>query len=583
MSPQTRTIGRFSDATLIGRGGFGAVYMADDAEHGRKVAIKVLPGTLGDTERRRFDRERQTMGRLGSHPNIIPVHESGYTDDGEGYIVMELASGGSLGDRLDQSGPLGWDEALDIAVAIAGAAQAAHDQGVLHRDIKPDNILIDAYGNPRLTDFGIAAVASNATATTSTTATLAHAAPELLNGQTSTVAVDIYAIGSTFYNLVMGRPPFMQEEDLGVTPMIGRALTQPPPDLRPLGVPPAVAAVVERSMAKEAGGRQRTAAELADELRAAKDGPGETVVAPPGDEPSAEATMVSPAPLPHPAPYLESAGPSSDPVLPAAHAPPPHLQPQGAVQPTASRAPQSTAPQSVAPQSVGGEGAAAAPPATPTGGGHSTGGGHPFGGDGAYAGFQPAPAAPPSRSRAPLLLALVAIGVAVMAAGAVLALTGGDDSATPPTTGTSEPGSSSITPPTTAPTTTGPATTPTTATTNAPTAPSSSATTPTTLAPSSCPVRIVDGRTQRFNVMICGDGTGGARYQANNRQTGDGIQLPACFAGFGLFVARNEGFTYEVDTESGFLFVIDPDGDVIVTEEFLTPLFVDLSPEFTVC
>ncbi|MEL7156118.1 MAG: serine/threonine-protein kinase, partial [Actinomycetota bacterium] len=269
MSGQSRTIGRFDDATLIGRGGFGAVYEADDAEHGRKVAIKVLPGTMGDTERRRFDRERQTMGRLGSHPNIIPVHESGYTDDGEGYIVMELAPGGSLRARLDEEGPLGWEEAIGIAIAMAGAAQAAHDQGVLHRDIKPDNILIDGYGNPRLTDFGIAAVASNATATTSTTATLAHAAPELLEGQTSTVAVDIYAIGSTFYNLVMGHPPFMTDETVGVTAMIGRALTQPPPDLRPLGVPDAVAAVIERSMAKEAGDRQRSASELADALRAA--------------------------------------------------------------------------------------------------------------------------------------------------------------------------------------------------------------------------------------------------------------------------------------------------------------------------
>ena len=177
MAAHRRDIARFKDATLIGRGGFGAVYRATDDEHGREVAIKVLQGALGETERRRFDRERQTMGRLGAHPNIVPVHESGYTEQGEGYIVMSLATKGSVADRLEREGPLPWSEAVSIIVAIARAAQAAHEQGVLHRDIKPDNILIDAYDNPRLTDFGIAAVASNATATTSTTATIAHAAP----------------------------------------------------------------------------------------------------------------------------------------------------------------------------------------------------------------------------------------------------------------------------------------------------------------------------------------------------------------------------------------------------------------------
>lgn len=568
MSGQSRTIGRFDDATLIGRGGFGAVYEADDAEHGRKVAIKVLPGTMGDTERRRFDRERQTMGRLGSHPNIIPVHESGYTDDGEGYIVMELAPGGSLRARLDEEGPLGWEEAIGIAIAMAGAAQAAHDQGVLHRDIKPDNILIDGYGNPRLTDFGIAAVASNATATTSTTATLAHAAPELLEGQTSTVAVDIYAIGSTFYNLVMGHPPFMTDETVGVTAMIGRALTQPPPDLRPLGVPDAVAAVIERSMAKEAGDRQRSAAELADALRAAQSNPGATMVAPPSaDPPGAQATAVADRPLAHPEAYIDPSGQAAATGgAQVPHAPPPHLQVP--VESTPSGAPTTAVPTTAPLASVG-----------------------PGGGVGAPPGMAPAPSTPPpepaggGRGRLPLLLALAALGVAVVAAGAVLALAGGDDTATTSTTSsTTEPDATSTTPPPTT-TTTAPTTSPSTtasSTTASPTTATTAAPAPTT-APGSCPVRIVDGRTARFNVMICGDGSGGARYQANNRETGDGIQLPACFAGFGLFVATNEGFSYEVDTESGFLFVIDPDGDVVVTEEFLTPLFLDFSPVFPRC
>ena len=108
MAAHTRDIGRFTNATLIGRGGFGSVYRAHDAEHDREVAIKVLQGTLGERERRRFDRERQTMGRLGAHPNIVPVHDSGYTEQGEGYIVMSLATKGSVADRLEREGPLPW-------------------------------------------------------------------------------------------------------------------------------------------------------------------------------------------------------------------------------------------------------------------------------------------------------------------------------------------------------------------------------------------------------------------------------------------------------------------------------------------
>ena len=269
MATSKRTIARYTDAELIGQGGFGSVYRAIDAEHGRVVAIKVLMGTLGETERRRFDRERQTMGLLGAHPNIVPIHESGYTEQGEGYLVMEFANGGSLRDRLESETRIPWAEAVSIMGPIAAATQVAHDHGVLHRDIKPDNILIDQFANPKLTDFGIAAVASNATATTSTTATLAHAAPEILQGQAATEAVDIYAIGSTLYNLITGFPPFLRPGDEGVTPMITRALTAPPPDLRHYGVPDAVAVVAEQALAKAPEARQATAGQLSTELVAA--------------------------------------------------------------------------------------------------------------------------------------------------------------------------------------------------------------------------------------------------------------------------------------------------------------------------
>lgn len=290
MAARTRDIAGYHGAELIGQGGFSAVYRAEDTNHGRHVAIKVLDGALGEAERRRFDRERQTMGRLGAHPNIISVYDSGYTDAGEGYIVMQLATGGSLGARLRSGGPMAWPEAVQIMAAVASATQAAHDAGVLHRDIKPDNILIDEYGNPKLSDFGISAVASNVTATMSTTATLSHAAPEVLQGQPATNGVDIYALGSTLCALITGLPPFVRPGDEGVTPMITRALTEAAPDLRLRGFPDGVARVIETALAKDARDRQPTAAQMAAELRG--------IIAPNSQPASSQAGPSYPGPNP---------------------------------------------------------------------------------------------------------------------------------------------------------------------------------------------------------------------------------------------------------------------------------------------
>ncbi|MEM9893591.1 MAG: protein kinase [Actinomycetota bacterium] len=607
MAPQQRDIGRFTGATMIGRGGFGAVYAADDPEHGRQVAIKILSGELGERERRRFDRERQTMGRLGSHPNIIPVHESGYTDEGEGYIVMELAKAGSLRTRIDNDGPLGWEEATDVSIAIAGAAQAAHDEGVLHRDIKPDNILIDAYGNPRLTDFGIAAVASNATATTSTTATLAHAAPELLNGDTSTGAVDVYAIGSTFYNLVLGHPPFLPGDHAGVTAMIGRALTQPPPDLRPHGVPHAVAAVIEKSMAKDPGERQRSAAQLAEELRAAKANPGAgTIVAPLPDQPPSSQTVVAGGPTASPDQLIAQGlgkGLGRGPAGVGHSAPTP---PDPGQVPSQADIATGTVPGTVVAPATGAHGA---PPhlQTPTHGfqggtapiggqvSQQTAAGQPPIGPGGHGQFVPSGG---SGNRTPLILALAVLAIGIIGVAAVLVLGSGDDTATGPTTtpstatdedepgGTTEPDdpTGGSTEESTTPSSS--QTSETTVTTEVTTTPSSADTLPPDTAPPvdpECPILVVDGQTARFDVRICTDGAGTTTYQGLRRDTGDGITLEACFSGFGVFVAENEGFLYQVDTDFGSLDVIDPDLQVLVSEDIIEPFFVDLTTPYTLC
>ena len=540
---ERRDIGRFSGAELIGQGGFGSVYRASDPEHGRQVAIKVLRGVLGDTERRRFDRERQTMGRLGSHPNIIPVHESGYTEAGEGYLVMELAPGGSLGDRLDAGERMPWDQAAAIGAAIARAAQAAHDQGVLHRDIKPDNILIDAYGNPRLTDFGIASVATNATATTSTTATLAHAAPEVLDGQPPAPAIDIYAIGSMVFTLITGSSPYERDGEGGVTALIGRILTQPVPDLRAWGVPAPVADVVGRALAKQATDRPATAAELSDELTRA--------VAAAAPVPDGHRTMAAPPPN-------EGPGAPSGPA--PSTAPSPDADPGRTVS-------MATPPVAIPGQRSG----PTAPPVPPiVDGGRSAG--------------------------RWLLIGAAAVLMVVVGAVAVVALGGdGDDVATGPdgsasvvsdgaggeTTG-SAPGAStsegdgSVT--TEAPITT--ATTIDSSTTATTVAPTSVTTAPPT-APPSCDTTVLAGQTSRFDVEVCAFPDGTVRYQGVNRERDEGIELPACVNELDVIVAQNNGFTYLIDTVS--LVVLDPDGVIVVDEAFVGPVATDFSGPVTGC
>ncbi len=437
MAAKTRDIGPYRNAELLGRGGFGSVYRVNDPEHGREVAIKVLQGQLGETERRRFDRERQTMGRLGSHPNIVPVYDSGYTEGGEGYIVMELATGGSLRERIDREGGLGWKESAAIMAAIAKAAEAAHNEGVLHRDIKPDNILIDSYGNPKLTDFGIAAVASNATATTSMTATVAHAAPEILQGQTGNHSIDIYAIGSTFYNLVTGLPPFQRADDFGVPAMITRALTEDPPDLRQHGVPDQVARVIERSLAKEPGARQPTAAQLADELLAAvaeaEAGGGPT--SPPVAD--AGATQIAPpidlnnlGPGPGGGPPQYTPNPAGPPQYTPNPAGPPQYTPNPAGPPQYT--PNPAGPPQYTPNPAG------QPQYTGQPGGYQTTGGGGYQPHGLAGGGVPQPEKK-GGGRGLLIGALAAVAVVVLGVGGFLLFGGGDDDdGTETATGSSE-------------------------------------------------------------------------------------------------------------------------------------------------
>jgi len=157
--PEELDAAGFEEAVEIGRGGFGVVYRCVQAALDRTVAVKVLTADLDAENVERFLREQRAMGRLSGHPHIVNVLHVGTTNSGRPFIVMQYHPQGSLDARIREHGPLGWPEALSLGVKIAGALETAHRTGILHRDVKPANILLTDYGQPQLTDFGIARIA----------------------------------------------------------------------------------------------------------------------------------------------------------------------------------------------------------------------------------------------------------------------------------------------------------------------------------------------------------------------------------------------------------------------------------------
>ncbi|WP_214407851.1 serine/threonine-protein kinase, partial [Pseudonocardia lacus] len=258
----------FDRVVEIGRGGFAVVYRARRVAFQQDVAIKVL--TLSSVDpfaQARFERERQVLGALAQHPYIVTLYDGGTTVDGSPYLVMEYLPGGTLSEQLER-GPLDVRRVADIAVKLCGALETAHRTGVLHRDIKPDNVMFSRYGEPVLADFGIARM-SGALQTQSgvVNATLSHAPPEVLEGKPPTPRSDVYSLASTLYALLAGAPPFIRGAEHSLTSLIGRVLTEPPPDLRAKGIPPDVCAVLERALAKDPDERPRSALEFGQALQ----------------------------------------------------------------------------------------------------------------------------------------------------------------------------------------------------------------------------------------------------------------------------------------------------------------------------
>ncbi|MBM0240425.1 serine/threonine protein kinase, partial [Micromonospora sp. ATA32] len=259
--------GRYRLAERVATGGMGAVWRCTDTLLDREVAVKVLlPSLVDDPEfTTRFHAEARMMAGL-RHPGIVAVHDFGQATVADGsqvsYLVMEFVDGEPLGARVRRAGRLDAASTMSVVGQAAQALHAAHAAGIVHRDVKPANLLVKRDGSVVLVDFGIARSSTLAgiTAAHMVLGTASYMSPEQAAGQPVSPATDVYALGAVAYYCLTGQPPFVGDDPLQVA--LRHVQEEPAP--LPLGTPPAVVALVARALAKHPGDRHRSAAELAD-------------------------------------------------------------------------------------------------------------------------------------------------------------------------------------------------------------------------------------------------------------------------------------------------------------------------------
>src|ERR687888_907941 len=291
---------RYRDPERVGHGGMGEIFCAVDESLGRPVAIKVLSSRFAEDHavRRRFTREALAAARLSGEPNTVTIFDVGEWHE-RPFIVMEYLPGGTLDGRIAREGPQPVDRVLRWLEQAAAALDHAHAHGIVHRDVKPGNLLLDRDGNVHVADFGIASAAGmdSLTATGTILGTAGYLSPEQAQGQRATSASDLYGLGVVAFELLTGERPFKRES---MTAEAAAHANEPVPSAsaRRPGLPPEVDLVFQKALAKRPQHRYPSARELVQAL-------GDALRASATDE-----TMVLPAPAPAPAPVPAAARPA---------------------------------------------------------------------------------------------------------------------------------------------------------------------------------------------------------------------------------------------------------------------------------
>ena len=279
------TVSHYKIVEPLGSGGMGLVYKARDTRLDRLVALKVLsPQRASPSDRRRFIREAKAASAL-DHPNVCTLYDFGETEDGRLFLAMALCEGETLRDRIDR-GPLPPAEAADIAAQVAAALAAAHERGIVHRDVKPSNVMVSPAGRVKLVDFGIAQSTdqSRLTRVGTVVGTASYMAPEQFRGQPADHRADIWSLGVVLFEMLTGETPFEGQDH---NELIHALLHRPPRPIHAFvsGVPPALVRIVARALAKDPAERYAHIGEMRWALETALDETagdgGDTVVAVP--------------------------------------------------------------------------------------------------------------------------------------------------------------------------------------------------------------------------------------------------------------------------------------------------------------